>query len=147
MFIVWQFAMLNFPSIMQPLKKFSLNVKHIILFVTNRQKYSILLHISLQTYQENIYYFEKHTKSSTNSFSVPFSIPFSSTIRLIVIPMGLLISFPKTYYYQLSLLSVIIHVAKIHNLEMANKNVQIVVFCMPLHIYIHYNHTRAQGQK
>ncbi len=60
-FTVSQFAMLNFHSIMQALIKCSPNVKNVILLQTDK-KYAILLHILLQTCQENIYYFERHIK-------------------------------------------------------------------------------------
>ncbi len=78
---VCQFAMLNFPRIMQALKKCSPNVN------CYKQKYAILLHILLQTCQLNIDYFERHitVKSSTN----PFSVPFSSPVCILIIPMYL----------------------------------------------------------
>ncbi len=50
--IVGQFAVLNFPSIMQALQS-ALQMW----IVTNIQKYALLLHILLQTCQESIYYF------------------------------------------------------------------------------------------
>ncbi len=88
MFIVCQFAILNFPSIMQALKKVLSKCEAYNVF-TNRQKCAILLHILLQTCQENIYNFERHItlNSSTNPFSVLFSILFYSPVRLLVIPI------------------------------------------------------------
>ncbi len=53
--------------------------------VTNLQKYALLLHILLQTCQENIYYFYKDISLSKSS-SNPFSIPFFSPVRFLVIP-------------------------------------------------------------
>ncbi len=64
------------------IKRYSPNVKHIILLQTERKV------LFCDTFcQENIYYFVRHitVKYLSNPFSVPSSIPFSSLVHLLVI--------------------------------------------------------------
>ncbi len=82
--------MLNFPSIMQVLKKCSPNVKHINVLQRERNMqfcYTFCYKLVRRTY---IILKDISPSSSTYLFSVPFSIPFSSPVRLsmVGIPAG-----------------------------------------------------------